>query len=182
MPGHQRSRQGSWGDGERSGMWSHMARDHRQSTTPLRVRGKTAQYSLLAGLDGVLGDLVEMGFDTGTWVLGRRRRAPRIERPDLDCGPQSEPKDGGTAGAATLIKRCAGTRIRTSACGRPGSGRRCGSEERQMEQPGEPKLSAEVLMLARRRRFAETTTKGASAEEWDGLATQAEWSTEPPVG
>ena len=56
-------------DGERSGMWGHMARIIRE-VQPNYVLVENSPMLVSRGLDRVLGDLAEMGFDAKWGVLG----------------------------------------------------------------------------------------------------------------
>jgi len=98
-------------DGERSGMWRHMARIIRE-VRPAYVFVENSPMLLSRGLGAVLGDLASMGFDARWCVLGasavgashKRERiwiaanaiGRRLEGRDNDCPQQDRSSKNGS--------------------------------------------------------------------------------------
>ena len=169
-------------DGERSGMWSHMARIIGE-VRPRFAFVENSPVLTSRGLGRVLGDLVEMGFDTEHGVLGAiDAGAPHIRDRIWIVAHNPSPRWG-----ARRARRPdpSGAREREYALppvADPGSGRRCGSEERQMEQPGRAQAISGSLDVADADGLRKLQQKGSQREEWGWSGDTGWWSTEPRLG
>ena len=197
-------------DGERSGMWFHMSRIIGE-VRPRFAFVENSPVLTSRGLGRVLGDLVEMGFDTEHGVLGAiDAGAPHIREriwivahnpsPGWGAWRARRPDPGGAREQERTLPALADT-----SCGRC-----CGSQEREMEQPGRAKVIGGSLDVAhadcelldrcrapgtaRRSELAdggevgnanglrELQQEGCKCEEWGWSGDASWWSAEPRLG
>ena len=117
MPRHLRSGGGAGIDGERSGMWTEMARIIRE-VRPSHVFVENSPMLTTRGLGRVLGDLASMGFDAQWGVLGAADVGANHQRDRIWISAHSNSVNVETAemvGAKKVSRQLVRTALRESA-------------------------------------------------------------------
>ena len=157
-------------DGERSGLWSEMARIIRE-VRPRYAFIENSPALVTRGLDRVLCDLAAMGFDarwgvvsaadTGAahkreriWILASSRRAEFLSHAEL-CGAGRREQQPEILGETSMANAR--------------SGRLCGSEGREVEQPRRSETIGGSSDLADADRMRELQQAWSKRDQWNGF-------------
>lgn len=188
-------------DGERSGLWTEMARIIRE-IRPKRVEVENSPVLTSRGLGRVLGDLAEMGFDVEWGVLSAADCGAHHlrERIWILAHANSEPSGQGRSGDAD--ERTGGRDFNRGALGsnvsdamRDRLGRRSDEQERELGSQGASDAGADgsegVVADAMRKRIQGIVAGSANPEVRQGSIQRSDrprgygfgrWPTEPGMG